>query len=783
MDQQPNSDISRMFVGLVDASDASTYTLSISPIDRDSTSLSKIQGVAVSTCFANVFGFKDCDLIQPGSRVLCFLLQPNFCLVLNVIPNNDIAVLDYPARASLGAGDAIVDTANLQGYLTELNKSVLANNRRPTDVVDGEKVLQNDYGVALKLFSFMASLYGSPTAQIQCHLLDDLVRIISHNWEHNTAMGAFRVFHDGKSISAEFEATASPTEAAGVAEVNQDSTDSLFKATGTAQKDDSNDFYKINANERAQQIARFKVFLGKMGDFVNVFLARPSTDGVPRDLQGTVPKTFDTGLFQQRLAMDGGFYTRSVKEIFIEKTNWIRVPQRIRTPEDPSGDDGTAITFDTKTPYEFDTSFQFKDNPFLGYLQLRNYVAYVNEKLAYQNFKTQAKDFVVSDALTSETPLSAISNIDPQTPSTLQNFALRTSGIYLMENGGVTIKDAWGSGIIMEGGNVYIQPAKDLVLQPLRNMVGKVGKYISLAAQQDIDLSSTSGGIRFKADQALHAYSASSGIILQSEGTEASAGTPDPNTQAIEGIDGLVFKSKLGIFNFAQKTIASITPESFIVKAGQDVRIDAQGTAQVSATGEAILSGTQLASVVSDTNTLILSQGSAILAGAGSTVLGQKGQTLGVTFPPGGLAVDIQGVLDVNSLVTPIESSALKDTQLLALAAPFNTQAAIDAISFRFLSSQKYGLSEKTDPIPMTLSQQEDETSGLYGLTAWAEKVINNTLPYPGKENFDTFYASTQGAIPNLQPYSGKDFTGKPDASNAKWALSSTSLNNYKVQT
>jgi hypothetical protein len=780
-EQLNNSGSGRWFIGVVDSSDSATFLLTISPIDKDLTSFNKVGGLAVSTCFANLFGFKDCSIIQPGSRVLCYKTEPMFCYVIAVLPNNDIGVMDFPNRANLGAGDANSDSSQYQGYGKELAKTVLANMRRPTDTTDADKCISNDYGVMLNLLGMMASLKASELAQVQCHLLDDLVRIISHNFEHYTALGQFKVFHDGQSLMAEFGATGSPTEAMGIAETNQSSTATNFAPTESSSVDDSTDFYKISSNERTTSIERFKLFLGKLGDFFNVFLTRPA-DGVTPDLSGTQPTAPDTGLLQWRMSVDGGYYLRSVKEIFMEKTNWIRVPQRVFTPEDPNGDDGTKVTFNPKEPYEFDTTFQYQENPFLAYLQLRNYVAYVNEVVAYQNFKSYPKDFVVNDNVNAGTQVNEIENVDPNTPLGLQGYTLRNSGVYLMQNGGLVLKDAYGSAIIMEGGNIYIQPAKDLVLQPLRNLVGKIGQFVSIAAKKDIDFSSTEKGIRFKSALAQYFYSSSSGMVFQSNAQAPSAGTPDPSSNAIENIGGIVFKSNQGIYNFANGTIANITKGDFLVQADQSVRLDGKETAQLSSDQNVTVSGLSSASLISSGTVAVISQDSCLIAGVNSTAIGQKDSDIGVTYDQNNPFIDpIKGALQAGSLYQSFGQTVLKDSQLTQIAEPF-TSSTIAKLNFRFLNSSEYNLVPTEDPIPMTMPQQEDDLSGMYDLSEWTEADVDGSLPYPGSTNFNTAFASTTGAIPNLQVYNGYDYTGKPNSTNGKMVVTQGSLNNYKVQ-
>ena len=246
----------------------------------------------------------------------------------------------------------------------------------------------------------------------------------------------------------------------------------------------------------------------------------------------------------------------------------------------------------------------------------------------------------------------------------------------------------------------------------------------------------------------------------------------------------IVLKSNLGIYNFANDSIVNIAHSDFLVKADSSVRIDSREVTQVSCDGELILAGNESAALISSSYASVISNGACIIGGASSTAFGQKGQFLGFSYLQKDPFVDpIKGCLDIASLYNPFATTVIKDTQLLALAEPFSKPATIVNLAFKFLKSSDYGASFKTttDPIPMTIAQQEDLTSGLYGLVNWTEKPVNNTLPFPGMDNFSASFAST-GAIPNLQVFEGLDYAGKPDSNNTSMPISAATLNNYKVQ-
>jgi hypothetical protein len=746
----------------------------------------RMQGVMISSTLSAFLGFKESTMPQPGSRVLCVEDGTGSgCFVIGMIPQNTISKqVILPARTCLGAGNSLADEANKTGHMR--NTPDIYDHRRPVDVVEGEHVISNEFGVLLGLYQQLATLKASELAQVQCHLLDDLVRIISHNFQHYTALGEYNIYHDGKRLMAEFGATHKPAESYGRPAVEKDIQEAMFKKEGGHTVDDESDYYSIKEDERVKAIERFKWFLGGLGDFLHIFLVRPDPKEVRKLDPETTPEKPDTGLLDAHIGTDGAFHLRSVKEIFIEKTNWIRVPLRKAAPDDPKGDDAEELKYDAKEPFEFKNDAKFKENPFNYALQLRDYVAYVNEKLGYQNFKKHEKDFHVNDDIAKENKLNEIDQVDQETPLNLKDYALRTAGIYLMPNGGITIRDAWNSAIVMEGGNIYLQPAKDIVSQPLRNCIVKAGGNINMACKKHLDLSSSEEGMRLKSEKALYCYSNKSGIILESSGETDTPGSPDPTEAAVEDIGGIVLKSKLSIYNYAEKQIVNYAKKNILLQSLEnlDIVVDSTltthsklGTMMLADTS-LILHATQVAELLSDS--------AVILAGAGTTAIGQKDQALAIGYDTKGdnpsPFIDIlYGVLDVSTLTEKLGEVRTAKEDILVQTV-FQEESKFTDLQFKFLSTYQYGnLSSEEDALPTTLAQQEDLLTELYELKDWEEKEVNESLPYPGKDLFENFYYLAEKPV-NLESNElGKDFSNKAEPASKPGEINLDSLQKYKV--
>ena len=734
---------SDLFQGIVVSADPGTHIIQISP--EGQTNSLRLQGIHLSSVFSAALGFADTILPTVGTRVLCCGRAENRTLIIGTIPypenQANISSPTLPNKAILGTIEPLFRPVHKNGYLDSTTKAIIHNNNLPTDTLPGEKVISNEFGVMLGLFKLMASLKASELSQVQCHFLDDLVRIISHNFQHYTSLGELKVFQDGKGIHLEMGATHKPNESLGksTSDNGGDASDdiSTSNTVGITQINSTqnyNQFYDLS-DDQLVMLERMKLFVGQLGQFVNFLIINPSQE--QHALNGTPPNTPDTGLLQLKASLDGTLVVRSVKGIFLEKTNWIRVPHRIRTPEDPSGDDGTTITYPEQPDYTFDDTYTYRGEAFLYYLQLRDYLSYINEGLGYTNFNAHTQDFYVNNDKTNETPLEQITYIDQETGIA---YTQTKSWISLMGNGGISLADAWGSCISMEGGNIYIQPAKDLIVQPNRNLIAKVGGNVSIASQYQLDLSSTNGGLRVKTEEAQYLYSASGGIILHTDAENIDNTTQvysddKPMVLATSGIVMLAPES--GVNTYASQIYNNAT--STFVAQGPQVTLSSSEITRLRSDSLVELYGDYI-TMMSKLETINYSAGSMTIMGLTETIVGLKNQNFGVVSFLGG-DIPVTGYLDPNnnadqSFFTDL-SSQLNDLDtfdITTILDSFTDDTDFTDISFQFPPTDIYSIDQSVDVIPQTLSQQTDVLSGIYGFEPWEETPINNSYPYPGSD-------------------------------------------------
>jgi len=765
---------SRLFIGIVSSSDAATYTIQVDGLGAENKGL--LQGIPLVGVFASTLGFKSCDPIPVGISVLCYKISSDICLVLGMIPDHDIANTRFFSRACLNTADPSGDEQNTVGYNQDSTKKITTNHNRPTDVVEGEHIIANELGVLVGLMQELAILKGSELAQVQCFLLDDLVRVISHNYEHFSALGEYKIWHDGKVIQAEFGATHLSQETLGVAQVVPNNKPVFAKDGENPSIDDKSDYYKITEDERIKAIERFKVFLGRLSDFVHMFMVCPDKNAV-RTLNGEITGNFDTGLMDWYIGLDGRVSLRSATAISIEKTNWIMVPHRVRNPEDPEGDDCENVEFDKKDPFKFDNNYKYRNNPTLYALQLRDCNAYLQDFSNYKNWFKQEKDFKLSKSPTKqETALREISQVDKDTITNYVDYVLRKSGVFLMDNGGVTIMDAWGSAIVMEGGDIRHQPARDYVVQPMRNYLVKAGQFASICAKKDLDFSSTDGGFRVKTKKVQHLYSHEQGIILQSEAQTSSE--PTPTDEAYSEFGGIMLKSKSSVYTYADKIFDRAALQALYK--GEGLTLESVDKAlNIKSKNSINVVGEKDVNLLSKANMNVIAISSLQAAGA-HTNIGRKDTIVGLIPHKGSIGGPMDGVLDLAVYQSIIDQLSGIDYQ--QQMSPFTTDDKFKDIKFHFLTSDKYKLqSGSEEHIPMTIAQQDDESFGFLSLTAWQEQEVNGTLPFPGKDKFDKYYIKSE--TKNLQSLHGQDIYSKDSDSlvNEPGPLKAVSLQQYKI--
>jgi hypothetical protein len=195
---------------------------------------------------------------------------------------------------------------------------LIANNQRLGDVLPGDWGKQNIYGVLMGIFGMVATMRASDRAKLEVHVLDDLVRMVSNQFQHMSSLGEMHIYNDGGLVSFEFAGSGHDLEVAGAEdEYNEDG---IFEEQERDDKYLQADFKLAVEGQTVKR--RCQVFLGAVSDLFQMFIARPAAG-----VETYESETLLQGLFHAQVDSSGS--------LGITAANGIKLRLRRREPVCP----------------------------------------------------------------------------------------------------------------------------------------------------------------------------------------------------------------------------------------------------------------------------------------------------------------------------------------------------------------------------------------------------------------------------------------------------------------
>ena len=111
----------------------------------------------------------------------------------------------------------------------------------------------------------------------------------------------------------------------------------------------------------------------------------------------------------------------------------------------------------------------------------------------------------------------------------LNKFDDRHAGIYIGEDGSIILRDAWGSEIVMLGGNITLSCAGNIMVLPGKSQLTIAGDDIVQKAQNSVDIHASKHDVRLSATRNMEILGGgdetqhSGGVIIESRGKGAGA--------------------------------------------------------------------------------------------------------------------------------------------------------------------------------------------------------------------------------------------------------------------
>lgn len=519
--------------------------------------LSGRQGTVVATSLSrgasNPLGVRVSDVIPPNSNVLIW--HPNsttLAYILAVIPaptlSDDFNAAELIQQGGNSGVKKVEAYRNIPKTATAAHNWVPQSCGRPMDGTIGEYVRMSETGIGLLIDSFQAYLRVNEACGLWLNYFDSFAKFSALSMQiQSYCEHVFQQYDEGELFSMRGYATY-PWEAAGTYSPGEE-----FSKSNDAEPvqmdrnfpfavEDLKDFSTV-------PVYRMTDYTGYLGQGFNRTLVRPAKTSGTR-LMTDAENSKDIGLFQELLALDGGYSVKSAKQILFAKYPLIPNPRRKRQVEDAKGDD-----LKENNNYRFSGLYgggeehKVKDWEDDGLSIMPNMlrVAGVMDMLVrHFNWKSthpffyHKKDYAYPEEGDNDSPLTEVKfyrgrmdtsyvNVSPKQlmiDNRYQNvnYYNTASLITLAEDGSVVIADGYGSQITMGGGQIRLEAGGDVMLMSGARVVTLANEAI-IRAKGSVDLSSSEKDVRLKAEknmQLLAGNDGQGGMLLESKGRGSS---------------------------------------------------------------------------------------------------------------------------------------------------------------------------------------------------------------------------------------------------------------------
>ena len=500
---------------------------------------------------------------------------------------------------------------------------------RPGDVVPGDLVCMNENACGILTTEYMLEMSGGASF-VTLSRLDDEIHVRSTNMRVWTDHEARESFNDGGYISSESREYSYEGERLG---------DKGLKLSSAYKK-------PKDTKEKTPR-PRVKSWMGFLGNVLSWFALRPKDPGKPD--QG-----LNKGLTSVHVSQAGNVMVRAAGGVAIERYDRIPVPERITGPWDPEGDR------ESKTEHKPLEAFEGNKDPHARGLELSDRMAWEYGSM-YKRFDELKKDFKSPNE--SELEKLKDDDEDPMKSSEqkLSECDKRRAGVYIGNDGSVIIRDAWGSEIVMVGGNVTVNTPGNVITTAHKNVATFAGNTVSVRGKESVDIVSedkSKGRVRLSAQNLVEIAGGTDGrgggVLIESlgKGKMINAAKGAGDTARIQGV---VIRSEKSGVSIAGKSTYVTAEKNVFVTGGKD---------GATRDGSVFIDGKNVVATVSKNFvatsgpcTLFCSKKSAVVYGSRAAVAGGKAIILNGSKVPSMWAEAEEMDIDLTDLWTKLQNS------------------------------------------------------------------------------------------------------------------------------
>ena len=432
----------------------------------------------------------------------------------------------------------------------------VATSSRPTDLVPGEICTLNQHHCGLIGGLYSMTVSGG-RAQIRLSAFENRIRVIADSIVKHTLCGNYSASHNRRYLSEERTDCLYQEERLGL----KSKETPAFVDGGDGCYHDG-PYYYFTRNREQKQTARYRLLehRGFYGGLSAKYALRPDPDEEIRTLD---QESKDAGVARESIDPSGQYRLATTGMLGFERYGRIPVPVRQKQIWEKEVEEPEAKALE---PFKHD-----EDHPYYRQLELADRVAW-DLRNSYARYEEEKSGFYVPEEEDLEGKLKDKYDegfTDSETVK-LEKYDKRRSGIWQGEDGSIILRDAWGSEIVMIGGNIQLSCAGNVMVMPGRSSITIAGDDIVQKAQNSVDIHAAKKDVRIDAWQNVQVMGGSDnnpgGITLEARGKSSpweSKGGEETRTT------GILLKSDEGSIVTDTKALVLRADEQTTVAAGE----------------------------------------------------------------------------------------------------------------------------------------------------------------------------------------------------------------------
>lgn len=445
---------------------------------------------------APLLGYRIKTIPSIGTQVVLLIGNPSFIIDVIDTPNHDELFGNAITKDGTFFREKYYQDTLFPGY--EGSSSLL----------EGEFEIENAFNVGMAFLSNLITVRAGERAKIEAHLLHDMVRVIAEQYHNITPLGEVKIYDDGRP-NMEVNFGSYVHELLNLASPNQDKVNNSEYHVN---------FDALDQNDPVKSFGhRFKTYIGFVGNFLNMFVSDPVTN----------INAIASGKAQFHIGNSGDILIRTVSEVAIERVVRVAVPVRNKTKTDPTG--FLSKEFDELENSDILKKWNYGQGTGNTIHQcaysLRSYARYLSNFASLMRFHQMAgpdndKTFTVPKE--SDIPVPDMNNkeADLQDVNGAVSYIEGYSTIRIFRDGAVLTLDSTGGAVYHGRGIVEISAVKDVRIDSARDISLIAGRHMFFKAKQNIEFSSTEGGLVMKSRKLLNMLCELGKIWIKSDSTK-----------------------------------------------------------------------------------------------------------------------------------------------------------------------------------------------------------------------------------------------------------------------